>query len=343
MSSNIESINIDFCMRIFFGVCMVLGCFLGAGFVSGREIASYFSRFGDASIYAIMVAVVILFSLMLFFFYISSRVDNINDFCRVYFGATSNIARGLMAFCVLIVLSSMFAGTISLSETFGVNKIVFTAITTILAYTIVVGKVERLQNVSAVLIPFLLTIVIIVTICPLHITMARGEEVVLSMASGGNYIFINIVSLGIFLLEIGYKYSPKEKIWISLLSSIIIGIMILLINNAILSSNCITDIFPTLSLSRGRGVLFLAMQLSIFFGLFTTLVSNALIFSRYLSSFLHSRRISTIITLIIGIALSSFGFKQIVGYIYWLIGLIGVVMVFVAVFKEKGIWNSPHS
>lgn len=328
-------------MRIFFGVCMVLGCFLGAGFVSGREIASYFSRFGDASIYAIVVAVVLLFSLMLFFFYISSRVDNINDFCRVYFGATSNIARGLMAFCVLIVLSSMFAGTISLGETFGVNKIVFTAITTILAYVIVVGNVERLQNVSVVLIPFLLIIVIIVTICPLHISW--GDGVLLSMASGGNYIFINIVSLGIFLLEIGHKYSKKEKIWISLLSSMIIGIMILLINNAILSSNSIADIFPTLSLSRGRGLLFLAMQISIFFGLFTTLISNALIFSRYLSSFLHSRRISTIITLILGIALSGFGFKQIVGYIYWLIGAIGVVMVFVVIFKEKGIWSSPYS
>lgn len=322
-------------MRVLAGVCMIMGCFLGAGFVSGREIASYFSKFGKSSIYGIVVAVLLLFSLILAFLFLSSKVHSTRNFCKYYFGRCGNLIYFLMSICVLIVLSSMFAGTISLGQTFHINSHLFVALTLILAYLIVVKNLDTFQNVNLFLIPFVLVMVCIVVWGNMGGCDFAGN-IVYSMASGGNYVFINIVSLGMYLLEIGHKYTNKERWLVAIISSVIIGVMLYFINSAILHNMLIDDVFPTLTLAGRSSVLYVCMQISIFFGLFTTLISNAIIFNNYISNVISSRYLSSFVTLSLGLILSSFGFATIVGYIYWIIGVIGGILIVGIILKEKG-------
>lgn len=322
-------------MRVLIGVCMIMGCFLGAGFVSGREIASYFSRFGESSIYAIIVAILLLFVLIFAFLFLSSKVSNSGDFCRFYFGKFHKVVHFLMSISVLIVLGSMFAGTESLGETLDISTTLFVLMITILACFLIMGNINSLQKINLILIPFILVIVVFVT-CRRVGECNFAGNIMYAIASGGNYVLINIVSLGMFLLEIGHKYTRKERILISIISSVVIGVMLFLINNAILDDVLIDKTFPTLVMASSSKILYICMHLSIFFGLFTTLISNALIFTNYLNTFIHSRFISCICTLGLGLILSLLGFKEIIGYVYWLIGLIGGVMLVVVIFKEKG-------
>lgn len=322
-------------MRILAGVCMIMGCFLGAGFVSGREIASYFSRFGKYSGYGILVATIMLFLLILVFLFLSSKVHSCERFCEVYFGKWGKVIHFLMSICVLIMLGSMFAGTTSLGETFHINSTIFTLITFFLAYLIVSRNVGVLQNVNLFLIPFVLVVVIITIWGSLGKCSISGN-MFFAIASGGNYVLINIVSLGMFLIEIGHKYSSKERYLIAIFSSLIIGVMLIFINNAILKNMVIDDVFPLLTMAKSSHILYVCMQIAIFFGLFTTLISNALIFCNYLQSIVHSRRLSCFLTLCLGLLLSIFGFSVIVGYIYWIIGLIGGVLLVGILLKEKG-------
>lgn len=317
------------------GVCMIMGCFLGAGFVSGREIASYFSKFGNSSIYAIIVAVLLLFILIFAFLFLSSKVTSGMAFCKYYFGKWYKLVYFLMSISVLIVLGSMFAGTEALGRTLDICPPVFVILIAILSCLILMGNIKSLQKINLFLIPFILLMVVCVTWQKVARVNFTGN-ILFAIASGGNYVFINIVSLGMFLLEIGHKYTLKERILISIISSMIIGVMLYLINNAILGNMLIDETFPTLVLASSNRVLYICMHLSIFFGLFTTLISNALVFSNYLETFIHSRFLSCLCTLILGLILSLFGFKAIIGYVYWIIGLIGGIMLLGVVFKEKG-------
>lgn len=319
-------------MRVLAGICMLLGCFLGAGFVSGREVSSYFSRFGNQSIYAIIVSTILLFLLILFFLTLSNKTRNYSSFCAYYFGKFQSIANFLLSVCILIIVSSMFAGTASLSETFHINKYLFILLTFILAYFIVIGSTNSLSKVNIWLMPFLIIIVLIVTLT--SPSSSFNSNAILSIISGGNYVFINIISVGLFLLEIGYKYSRKEKVLISIISSLIIGIMLLVINNAILKSNVGSAVFPNLILASKNKLLYISMQLSIFFGLFTTLISNVFLLANYINKFVDSYRLSVAISLCLGLILSAFGFEMMVGYIYWFIGLTGVLVTLITIFKE---------
>ncbi|MGN0960612.1 MAG: hypothetical protein ACI4PF_00265 [Christensenellales bacterium] len=329
-------------MRVFAGVCMLLGCFLGAGFVSGREVASYFSRFGNQSIWAVIIATILLFLLILFFLMLSNKTKNFSEFSQFYFGKLNNIADFLMAICVLIITSSMFAGTMSLSETFNINKFVFVGITLVLAFFIVIGNTHSLSKVNIILMPFLILIVLIATYVK-GVNNSFDGSIILAVASGSNYVFINIVSIGLFLLEIGHKYTIKEKVLISIISSLVIGIMLIVINNAILNNMLIDEVFPNLTLAKNNKILYICMQLSIFFGLFTTLISNVFILSNYINKFIKHYRISVLVSLIMGLIFSFLGFQTMVGYIYWFIGFIGVIMIFFVIFKEKRIGRKPYS
>jgi len=155
-------------MKIISGVCLILGCFFGAGFVSGREIAFYFSRFGWASLLSVVLTVLLFFVLVLFFFRVSNNVSGMNDFCNVYFGRASRLVDWLLAICVLITSGSMIAGTRSLAESLNFDETFFLIMTIILTFLVVVGNVKSLSRVNMLMVPFLIIVFIIETSLQLY-------------------------------------------------------------------------------------------------------------------------------------------------------------------------------
>ena len=102
-------------MKVFACVFMILGCFMGAGFVSGREVSAYFSKFGSCSVYSIILVTILLFVLILFFLLLSRKTDSFESFARLYFGRFHIIANWLLAFCVH-VYTCMYAYIIHIGK-----------------------------------------------------------------------------------------------------------------------------------------------------------------------------------------------------------------------------------
>lgn len=329
-------------MRVVSCVGLLLGSFLGAGFVSGREVASYFSRFGNHSYIAIIVSILLLFLLIIFFLMISQRVRSFSHFTKLYFGKISVIINVLMTICVLIINSSMLAGTMSLAESFSVNKYLFVVITIILAYFIVMGNTQSLSKVNLILIPFVL-IILFITSSKCNLQNSLNGSVLLSVVSGCSYVFINIVSVGLLLIEIGHKYNKKEKLLVAIFSSLIIGCVLFVVNKAILANDLVLEMFPSLALARGSHFLYPSMQLSIFFGLFTTLISNTYLLSSYINNFIKSKHMSILFSLLLSWFISTMGFGIIVGYIYWFIGGVGLLIVMGVICREKKNRVKPYS
>ena len=163
------------------------------------------------------------------------------------------------------------------------------------------------------------------------------------MFSGINYIFINIVSLGLFLLEIGDKLSKKQSVLVSLIVTIIIGILLFGLNNSIILQNLVGNVMPNLKLSENYRWLFVVMKLCLYLGLFTTLVSNVYIFAKFINKYLHNRFVSIIITICSGVAISFFGFANIVGYIYSIIGVVGLILIIQSFVVQKRNEHIVHS
>ncbi len=318
-------------MKVLLAVCLILGCFLGAGFVSGREVASYFSRFGNVSYVACIIAGFLFFILTYFFFKVSNRVRSTNEFISCYFKKGKGLVELLFAVCILIITGTMIAGTYSLADSLGYNQFLIVGITMLLAFFVVKRNVRGLEWVNVILVPILMSVLLF--------AMKDGGmrcdngAIINGIVSGSSYVFINIVSLGLLIIEIGHKYSKREKFLISLICSVVIVLLLIVINFSILSNGLIDDVMPILVLSSRNSVLYITMQISMYLGLFTTLISNIFLLSNFISKYISSQTCSIIVSLMLSVFISCFGFNNLVGYIYLFIAGVGVFIV-VSGFKK---------
>ena len=143
-------------MKIFSGICLILGCFLGAGFVSGREIAFYFAKFGMSSIVSIVVTTIIFLLLTLFFLFLSDKFHNFEAFCSCCFGKYSNIINSLLALSILIISGTMLAGTFSLADELNISNSILVFITMVITFLTVMGNAKSITKVNVFLVPFLI-------------------------------------------------------------------------------------------------------------------------------------------------------------------------------------------
>ena len=311
---------------------MILGCFLGAGFVSGREIAFYFARFDSGWFLSIILTVIFFFLLTMLFFKLSEKTNNFYAFSNMYFGKTSKVISFLISICLLIISGSMVAGTGTLAKQLGLCKFLVIVITLILTFFIVIGNTKSISKINILLVPLLILILLILS----KFNFLENSINAKAIISGGNYVFINITTLGMFILEIGENYSKKQKLSIVLCSSIIIGILLFGLTSAIITNNLTFDPMPNLVLANGNIILKGLIQISIYFGLFTTFIANILVLSNYIDKFLKSKVWSILITIFLSVIISLIGFEYIVGYVYLIIGITGMILVFGALVKRKG-------
>ena len=321
-------------MGILSTICLILGCFLGAGFVSGREIACYFSKFGNISYLSCVVCGVLFFVLIMFFFSVSRTVKSAREFMSVYFQKYSWIIEWLFAICLVIFVGSMIAGTASLAGGLGYNQLFVVLVTILLTYLVVCKNIQGISKINLILVPVL--------ILSLSLTITHGEYVpsvcnnlVTAMLSSGAYVFINIVSLAFLIIEIGHKYSYRQQLVISIVSTVIIVGLLLGINYAIISNNLISSIMPNLVLSARNKLLYLVMQISIYIGLFTTLISNTFLLSEFVCKYIHKKSLAILISLLLGGIISICGFDNIVGFVYIFIGIVGIIIVVCGVIKRN--------
>lgn len=321
-------------MKVFVGVCLILGSFLGAGFVSGREIGEYFARFGNFAIMSIVIASILLGVLIFFFLHLSLTAKGVSEFSQVYFGRLSGVMDILFAISLTIISGAMLAGTKTLANESGVNPFICVLATIVLAYIVVRGNVNAMGKVNALLVPLLIVVILVVAIPHMGVGSSSGL-VVLSAISGVNYVMINIVTLGVFLLEIGCRYSTKEKVLIAIISSLVIGIVMMIETLGIIGGDVVYAPMPILELASQNMVLCNMVKIAVYIGLFTTLISCILVLARLINKVVKRYDISIIISIILSWLVSGIGFEKMVGYVYSVIGVIGCLMVIVTIAKSS--------
>ncbi len=315
-------------MKVLYMVFMILGCFMGAGFVSGREIACYFSTFGKYSFLGVIIAIILMFLLIYFFFRLSCSCSSFDSFVCTYFSKSGKVINWLFALCLFILSSSMFAGSLAIAETVNISKIIFALITAILAYLVVIGNIGLLKKINFILVPIIILTMFFVCVGQVNVSVNYGS-LVLSILGSTNYVFMNIVTLGLFILETGRECSRKQALIVSAISSVIIGVLLFVCNNAIIVNNLLSVPMPMLALATKKGFwVWVVTAITIWIGLFTTVISTLFVLSNYVNKYVGNYSLTLIMLLALTCVASTFGFAFLVAYVYWIIGIVGVILVF---------------
>ena len=229
----------------------------------------------------------------------------------------------------------MIAGSGEVSVGLGMPRSVLIILTIILSIRVVLGNIKALGKLNTFIVPIMLGIILIASVS-LPIFHGRFEHIVTSTISGVEYAFMNIITLGIFMLEVGGNYTKKQKLLASIISCLVITIVLLLVNNAIMYYDLQGTPMPTIIFaSMHSNALGVVAKISIWLGLFSTLTSLLYMLTNYLCRYISSPIKSVLISLMFGVVVSMFGFSVIVSYIYEIIGIIGIIVVINTIIIDK--------
>lgn len=319
-------------MRVFLLVVVILGGFLGAGFASGKEIVTYFSVFGGASYCGIALCTIVFVILLLFFFWLSRKIRGIDELAEKYFGKFGGAVKVVFAICIFILIATMFAGAWALGDapTKSVMVVVITAVIVFLCNYFGFGGIGI---VNALLVPIMIGMLGYLCIGDLEVDSLSGA--LMSSLSGVIYVLINMLTLGMFVLEVGHKYSQKEGVMTSIICGIIVGVLLFICNSGMLRLGDYFCDMPMLEVARGKGqAIYLISKFVVWFALLTSIVSNIYVLDSYLSGAIKSRANRLIIIILLSIILSFMGLGIMVKYMYLIIGFACLILVLVVSVTE---------
>ncbi len=312
-------------MKVLGLVFFVIASIIGAGFASGKEIATYFCRFGFLAIPSIFMTGVVLFVLIKHCLMIGKNSDNFH------------IAKGykvLLYSTLLFLGGSMLAGNELLGSMLKIPCI--NLITLVVSGLFVHIGMKSIKRLNFVVSPIIYTCIIVLVISGLsHVGTSVNIPIqntpIISLINVAGYISFNFLLVAMYLIQIGKNYTDREIKLASVLSSVFIVVLILIIAFVIMFSK--TDIYSsempliTFAFSISK-VLGYAMLIVVWFGLLTSLLSCLNSMLMLSKSVIKKPLTNLLANLALIFLISRLGFSIIVRYVYLVAGLVGLIFVY---------------
>ncbi|WP_373894255.1 hypothetical protein [Virgibacillus sp. CBA3643] len=324
-----------------------IGIIVGAGFASGQEILQYFTSFGYIGTIGAIIATALFAYLGMTLTRLGSRLkatshkEAIYKVSGRYLGV---IVDYIIIFTLFGVGVVMIAGAGSIpNQQFGLPPVVGISLMSILVILTVMMNVDRVVAIIGSITPFLIISIIILSIYSLFTMDASYAELnpiaqespsALSnwFISAVNYVSFNIaVGASMSLLMGGSERDEKTATIGGLLGGLGIGIIIVLSHLAIFSQ---VDIVASYEMP----MLKIADDISPLLGMFYSIVLFGMIFNTAISMFFslaarfteqgtNKHKLFALISGIAAFGLSFYGFTELVGFFYPLIGTLGLFLI----------------
>ncbi len=308
-------------MKSFSRISLIIGTVIGSGFASGKEIAVYFSRFGSWSYFFIALSV------LLFFLVFNLILKNGETGIQKLEGSKFFLV--LSIFISLVFTSSMMAGTIQTMH-FGIWGLDVLLICILIGFCIVISqkKVDFLTKLNSFLIPITLVALILCLIKNFALpSQHHFGDFYSGLFFSLLYVVLNTSLSSLVIGRIGGGLSKKQRLAVSGISSLFLGVFLFLINFSILSYEGAVDLsMPLLEISQGR--VYVLMRLVVFVGCLTTLFSLVFTSSQSLLRLGVSGLLNVLICVILPFLVSFVGFSIIVSWLYPLCSVLGIFLLF---------------
>ena len=304
---------------------LYIGTAIGAGFSSGREIALFF---GDAS--PLNVALSSVFMAMLACLFLTAG--------KLGLIPKGKLLRLLILFSASISLVAMLAGGEYIM--YSMTTIPMLALVMALCGAFVVAQgIEKIKVVNLILVPL---IVLSIALIFFQIPMQNGSTS-FSILKPIMYSGLDILLGGVIVGEEGKDMTFKEILLASTLIVIFLFAMLFMLQTIVLYDTN-DSLMPVFAISKALHLQAICGIL-IASAIFTTLVSSLKIVSDILIDFLagvkklsplsrpDNKSIVVLFCLLIAYPLSLFGFKKIVGTMYPINSVLGVLLAFVVLVR----------
>ena len=294
-------------MQVALSVFSIVGVVFGSGFISGKEIVVYFSKFGYISLPLLLIVLAL-------FFIVFKILLEIGD--RVY----ARLKNNKISFLINIISSIIFAAAMFGADRNLLNfdnfyiKIVGFLIIFALCLLIFKKGIKSLNKLNLFLIPFS----ILIFVCLLAKKMDFSSSLFTGSSQGAApfysllYVALNLSTGAVLIASLGRVLTKKQKAQASFLSALVLC-LVLLIANVVLLQNpyAFSAQMPLLSLFKGQEKIIL--NIIVLIGCNTTLLTSIIV--PYFCSFL--------------------GFGFIVTYLYPLASTLGVLFLLDLIFVNR--------
>lgn len=325
-------------MKQFKYVFLLVGTIIGSGFITGKEICSFFARYGYFSTLMVLPIFFIFFFLFELFFMLIKK--NKIDFNSKYLKIFSFIIYSILAGSVI---SSCYEYAISLNflpPIIYILLIIFCIISLML-------KSNGLVKLNFILTPFLIiafssfTLNRVVNFNLIEVSNKVYTNIFSLFVNGVIYPAMNVTCCLYILKDI--KKEIKNTKFISFTTSLLISLFLLL---GILALNT-SDIsyesnMPFIDMiGESYGVLSKIMLLVIVIACLTTLASCIFSLSKIVN--LKNKFLKFAIILFTVFVISLIGFDKIIEYLYPVIAIFGFVIIIFSLFSSNSFFNKSNS
>ena len=303
---------------------LIVGTMIGAGFASGKEVVAFFGAVPN--VFIALITGVLVFGCSVLFLFVGRRVkkSEIGEVNGQVFGKLRPFADIFMLFNSMTVLGAMLAATDSLAAEFIDIRPVASIIVGIFCACIAVKGITGLIKANAVLVPIMVVFLCVCTVTAMNFPF-RPQTSAINIYSTVLYVSMNMI-LGGGVLTTVHKLSPREIILSSAVASTIIAALLMCIMGALQSCSAAHADMPILliALNSGRVMYFVCMPV-IAASIFTTMLSAFKSVYDYVLGFVKHKLIAAGAVLIGGLAVGAFGFSNVVGTLYPIVGIIGIL------------------
>lgn len=305
----------------------IIGTIIGAGFISGRELAAFFG--GANFAVSVVFATLLFFAVTLLILCAGKRFGSLRGVNRKLFGKADKTVNAAFYICLLAVVAAGLATTDALAKQFfGLPEYlpILSVVTLIITHFSVKSGIKGLGIINAVLVP----VMILVTCCFLFakggFTYAKAPVSGKMFPNIALYVSFNMFLSASVISESGAALDKRCFFPSAAVSALITAVMMLLIMGAVWyeGANAINDDLPLLYVFSQLGSWAEAVFGAVLYlGAFTTLLSSYYPLERAFTRKFGGRGA---ITLAVGVfLLSRLGIKKIVGYVYPIAGLLGFI------------------
>ncbi len=302
-------------------ILTLLGVVIGSGFMSGKEIVVFFSRFGSFSFVGIFIVFVLFFLLFKFMFFYGQY-------------ALTRLAKSKISFAINTVLclffsAAMFAGISSILN-FNVKFFNFFVFFIVIFTCFLVFKfgIGSLNKINLFLVPFMIAVLLITLFSKFSLSsLGDFNFSFVSVFYSILYVVLNTSNSGILIAKLGESLTKRQKTQVAFISSLTLS-LILLVANWVLIQNpeCFDDAMPLIIMfSSYMRVLMIIVTL---IGCLTTLLTLVYTLSSSLRGLCKNEFFIFFTSVILPLTLSLLGFNFILEQLYPLASVLGIYLLF---------------
>jgi len=335
-------VNIKKCLIM---ALTIVGSMIGVGFATGREVVSFFVRYGWWSILMIGMSAICFFAFIKTSLSLFVKTNHINKKCKM---AKNGIKNGLkignlysildviVFICQLAISSTMIAGFSSLvcGQASKVAQIVVSVVLCGVVFSLVSFRKNSVYWLNVILSILMFSLVIIVFIG----ATANGIKLSRQLFDVGVMFFVNPISyVGMNLIIV---YSLLKEFSSSLVNKVEVNLVSFFISLFMFLSLTVVSVLLLLFggdvFMQDMPIVSIAYNISLFFGLFYSLVVSASIFTTLISTVYSSSKflsakmrswVAVFVVLMVSFVVSLFGFGGLIDYFYPIIGVVCIVFL----------------